>query len=211
MTGIRPPDQHEVRPGKYVYARERRERSARAPGRFAGRTVAAPPWAPGTAMRCTGPVRRRCQALTRTVAGLSSGGPAAMTSQVSRYAYAVDSYARGYGHARCGRIIRGTERRCRFKDLRHNFGSNLASKGVSSRRSRVRWAMHRRGRPNGTRPSEESLREIASALDSVVSDSFSDSSKVANGGGEPQVLSNHGAGNGGRTRDIHLGKVALYH
>ena len=59
--------------------------------------------------------------------------------------------------------------------------------------------------------SEESVREIASALDSVISDSFSDSSRSGSGAGGSQILGNVGAGNGGRTRDIHLGKVALYH
>ncbi len=58
--------------------------------------------------------------------------------------------------------------------------------------------------------SEESLREIALALDSVISDSFSDSSGVANGGEAPQVLSSDGAGNRVRTGDIQLGKLTLY-
>jgi integrase len=123
--------------------------------------------------------------------------------------FSVSKINRGFARAK---VLAGIERRCRLKDLRHTFGSNLASRGVSLQKiAKAMGHASTRTTERYARVSEESVREIASALDSVISDSFSDSSRMVNGGRGSQVSENIGAGNGGRTRDIHLGKVALYH
>jgi hypothetical protein len=59
------------------------------------------------------------------------------------------------------------------------------------------------------RPDEEvTVREVAAALDHA--NSAANSRSNGDAAEAAQVVGSVGAGNGGRTRDIHLGKVALY-
>ncbi len=107
--------------------------------------------------------------------------------------------------------LAGIERRCRLKDLRHTFGSNLASRGVSLQKiAKAMGHASTRTTERYAKVSEESVREIASALDSVNSAFFSASSGKGQSAESPQVSENNGAGNGARTRDIQLGKLTLY-
>ena len=101
-----------------------------------------------------------------------------------------------------------------FCDL-SSGGSNLASAGVSLQKiAKAMGHASTRTTERYAKVSEASVREIASALDSVISDffsdSFSDSSKVEDEGEGSQVSEKIGAGNGVRTRDIQLGKLTLY-
>jgi integrase len=122
--------------------------------------------------------------------------------------FSVSKINRAFTRAK---VLAGITRRCRLKDLRHTFGSNLASAGVSLQKiAKAMGHASTRTTERYAKPSLESLQEIASALDSVISDSFSDSSGEGTVPGSPQVLLNDGAGNGARTRDIQLGKLTLY-
>ena len=111
----------------------------------------------------------------------------------------------------------------RFHDLRHSFGSSMASQSVAlqiigkahghrSIRSTKRYA----------RPGEESLRATveASALvnQSSAMNPLRELRAKTKTGEECRRRLTHspdwvlyGAGHEGRTRDIYLGKVALYH
>lgn len=66
--------------------------------------------------------------------------------------YSVSKIERAFKRAK---ILAGITRRCRFKDLRHTFGSNLASRGVSLQKI-ARAMGHASARPSGTRRSPRS-------------------------------------------------------
>ena len=150
-----------------------------------------------------------CRAALEEAMRISVGSLAHVFTTAEGKPFSVSKINRAFARAKA---LAGITRRCRLKDLRHTFGSNLASAGVSLQK--IAKAMRHastRSTERYSKVSEESVREIASALDSVISDSFSDSSRGGSSAAESQILGNVGAGNRGRTGDIHLGKVALYH
>jgi len=153
------------------------------------------------------PVSATCRAALEAAMAVSRFSAYVFTTPEGE-PFSVSKINRAFGRAK---VLAGIERRCRLKDLRHTFGSNLASRGVSLQKiAKAMGHASTRSTERYAKVSEESVREIASALDAVNSAFFSDSSRVVNGGGGPQVLLNVGAGNGVRTRDIQLGKLTLY-
>ena len=126
--------------------------------------------------------------------------------------FSVSKINRAFGRAK---ILAKIERRCRFKDLRHTFGSNLASRGISLQKiARAMGHASTRTTERYAKPSAESLLEIAAALDfgAEVRNSafFSASSDVSQTPQGAETTEKVGAGNGDRTRDIQLGKLTLY-
>jgi integrase len=120
------------------------------------------------------------------------------------------------------KALAGITRRFRFHDLRHTFGSNWASDGATS--SMIAKALgHTSSRmaERYARPSEASLKAFVEARDrkqSSVSNSDFELQERIGAVGSGNTAGNslapkgfHGAGHEGRTRDIYLGKVALYH
>ena len=84
--------------------------------------------------------------------------------------YSIAKINRSFSRAK---VLVGIERRCRFKDLRHPFGSNLASRGVSLQKiAKAMGQASARTMERYAKVSEESMREIASALASVTSALF---------------------------------------
>jgi integrase len=62
--------------------------------------------------------------------------------------FSVSKINRAFSRAK---VLAGITRRCRLKDLRHTFGSNLASAGVSLQKIAKAMGTRRRARPSGTR------------------------------------------------------------
>ena len=124
--------------------------------------------------------------------------------------YSLSTFLRYFETAK---RLAGITRRCRVHDLRHTFASRLASRGVSLQLI-ARGLGHTTTRMSEryARPDERAFQAVKNALDADQSELLHELPVVAEGGGgAANSLRLNGAGEGVRTLDIQLGKLAFYH